>query len=74
MKGDQIVRSVAAAGVVAAYGIYVGLNGNGPVAVSLLGEMHPFVMTVFALMTLAFPELLDRFPMGPTRAKDSGKN
>jgi len=69
MKGDQFVRAVAAVGVVAAYGIYVGLNGSGRVAVSLLGEMHPFVLTMLSLMTLAFPELLDRFPLGPTRKK-----
>lgn len=70
MKGDQFVRAVAALGVVVAYGIYVGLNGSGPVSVGFMGEMHPFVITVFSLMTLAFPELLDRFPLGPTRAKN----
>lgn len=70
MKDDQFVRAVAAVAVVAAYAIYVGLNGSGPVAVSLLGEMHPFVLTVLCLMTLAFPELLDRFPLGPTRSKN----
>lgn len=69
MKTDQVVRSVAAIGAVATYGLFLGLNGQGPImsGVPGLGTIHPFALVILALIILALPEVLDRVPVGPTR-------
>lgn len=69
MKDDQLVRCVAAVCIVVAYSANAGLNGNHPVSLWGLGEIEPFSLTALVLLMLAFPELLDRLPVGPTREK-----
>jgi len=68
MKGDQIVRGVSAVCLVGLYGLNVALNGNGPVSLLGMGEVSRFTLVALFLLTLAFPELLDRLPFGPTRS------
>lgn len=67
MKDDQIVRIVVAVCLVAAYFIHVHVNGGESVRLIGVGEMEPFTFVAFFELTLAFPELLDRLPFGPTR-------
>lgn len=67
MKGDQVVRGIVAASTVTTYGLFVGLNGTGPVEFPYLGQWDPFAAVLCLLMLLAFPELIDRLPFGPTR-------
>jgi len=67
MENDQAVRSVAAVAIV-----YVGhavAIGNGAIATGLpvLGTVHPFVLTVAAEVGLAFPEVIERTPLLPSR-------
>ncbi len=69
MKEDQIIRAVAAVGTVAAYGIHVGINGGESIRVFGTGPYHPFAVTLGVLLTITFPELLERAPIGPTRKK-----
>jgi hypothetical protein len=67
VKGDQVVRIAAAVCVVGVYLGFVGLNGHRPIDVGFVGTMDPFALVILAELTLAFPELLDRLPFGPTR-------
>lgn len=67
MKDDQVVRAVAAVCLVGIYTAHKGLNGTGPVEVPWMGTVAPIVLVTGSLLVLAFPELIDRFPMGPTR-------
>lgn len=67
MKDDQIVRATSAVATVASYGFYVGLNGTGDVMAGFLGTFNPFTAVLGVLLLLAFPELIDRFPVGPQR-------
>lgn len=67
MKDDQIVRIAVAVCLVAAYFIHVYINGGEAVRIVGLGEMQPFTLVALFELTLAFPELLDRMPFGPTR-------
>lgn len=70
MKSDQVVRSVAAICAVTLYGLYLGLNGSGPIHTGIgVGTVHPFAGVLLALIILALPETLDRLPMGPSSKK-----
>lgn len=68
MKDDQVVRMVVAVCLVAAYAVHVGLNGGGPVRLLGVGSMKPFAFVATLELILAFPELLDSFPLGPSRS------
>lgn len=70
MKDDQIVRIAAAVSLAGIYIGHVAFNGSGPVQTPT-GRMSPFFLAVSGELILAFPELLDRLPFGPTR-KQSG--
>lgn len=74
MKDDQVVRIAAAFSIAIIYASHTAFNGSGPVAVGPIGTMHPFVITVFAELALAFPELIDRLPFGPTRRRERTQN
>jgi len=77
LKGDQIVRGVTAVCLVAVYGLNVGFNGNGAVDLGVIGSFKPFGLVCLFLLTLAFPELLDRLPYGPSKSSsrsDSSKD
>jgi len=74
MKNDQIVRVVAIGAYVTSLGVFYGLNGSGPVMVPFFGATSPFGLVVILSMVTAFPELLDRLPMGPTRQEKSDDN
>lgn len=69
MKDDQIVRIVVAVCLVGAYYIHVGVNGGGSVSLFGFGPLKPFPFVAFFELVLAFPELVDRLPFGPTRKK-----
>lgn len=69
MNSAPVVRCVVAVCMVLAYIANAGLNGNHPVTLWGVGEVEPFSLTALVLLVLAFPELLDRFPWGPTREK-----
>lgn len=66
MRDDQLVRMVAAVGIVVGYSVRTIVVGNGAVAV--LGyEAAPFALFLLAETTIALPEITDRLPVGPTR-------
>lgn len=70
MKDDQIVRIVVAVCLVAGYFIHVAVNGGDQISLFVVGEVEPFSFLCLIELTLAFPELLDRLPFGPTRKNE----
>jgi len=70
MRDDQIVRVAASFSVALIFASHVAFNGSAPVKVWLLADQSPLFLALATQMLLAFPELIDRLPFGPTRSKD----
>ena len=68
MRDDQLVRMVAAVVIVIGYAARLATVGNG-VVVAFGLEASPFALFLLAEVTIALPEITDRLPWGPTRAK-----
>ena len=68
MRDDQLVRVVAAVVIVIGYAARLAFIGNGSVA-AFGFEASPFALFLLAETTIALPEITDRLPWGPTRAK-----
>lgn len=66
MKQEAVVRLGVGALVTIAYAGRLVAVGNG--SVDLFGfAANPFALTVLALIVIAVPEIVDQFPLGPTR-------
>jgi len=66
MRTDQHIRLAGMGATLLAYGGYLLLNGSGPLVIGPY-NISTFATVMFALVTLALPETLDRLPFGPSR-------
>lgn len=69
MKDDQIVRIACALSLIPIYYIHVGVNGGEAVHLFGVGTVQPFTFVATFELMLAFPELVDRLPFGPSKEK-----
>jgi hypothetical protein len=71
MENDQVVRSVAAVAIAIVYAAHAVAIGNGAITTALpvVMSVHPFVLTVAAEVGLAFPEVIERTPLLPSRGE-----
>jgi hypothetical protein len=66
MKDDQILRGAGILVATVAYIARLVTIGNG--TVDVLGyAANPFALFLVAVVVLALPEVVDKFPLGPTR-------
>lgn len=68
MKSDQLIRMLGIVAVVALLVARLVTVGNGQITVFGV-QVTPFALAVLAVVVLALPELVDKFPIGPTRSK-----
>jgi len=66
MNTDQYLRAAGIAAVLVAYVARLVTVGNGPIEVFGYG-MAPLGLLALAVLILAAPETVDRFPLGPSK-------
>jgi hypothetical protein len=64
MKDDQFIRGALGVAAVGMYLGHIALNGSGSLAIPGVGEVHPFLLTLAAVVILAVPEILNKIPFG----------